>query len=412
MPDKEAIYGVSIECLADQNLNEGVLSMKKKILLIPLALLLVVSLVACAAPAPEPAPAPAPTATVTGPATTVTAPATTVTTPATTVTAPATTVTVPVPAPAPEKPTYHWKLAQPFPPEHPSTVATIKFVENILEASDGRIVIDVHHSGILGDWVPTIGEVMKGTIEMAVVWPPTVYDPRADLVNLPALLTTWEDVTENLGLGKPLLELYAGIGRALGYEIVAVFNSGFSGIASSEPIPSPADPDAPKGLKIRHWAAKPPELILARFGFVTTIIPWADVYTAMQVGVVDGFYGGDIFAAYDMFRDVIDYWYDYRFYLYFDETIINMDLWNSLSAEDQKIIRDAGLELERERNEELVEMEKAYEQKLTDYGIEIIKFTDEEYAMFRAVLIEDVWPELESIIGKKLMDDAAAIVAE
>lgn len=308
--------------------------------------------------------------------------------------------------------TYQWKLAQTWGSEHPSTVASIKFAKDILEASDGRIVIDVHHSGILGDWIPSIGEVMKGTIEMAVVWPPTVYDPRADLVNLPGLVTTWQDVTDNLGLGDPLLELYAGIGRGLGYEIVAVFNSGFCGIVTSEPIPSPADPDVPKELKIRHWAAKAPELTLERFNFVTTIIPWTDVYTAMQVGVVDGVYGGDILSAYDMFRDIATHWYEYRFYFYFDETILNLDLWNSLSPADQKIIRDAGLELERKRNEEAVEMEKDYAQKLIDYGIEVTIFTDEEYANFRAVMVEDVWPELETMIGKKLMDEAIAIVGQ
>jgi len=352
--------------------------------------------------------APAP-ATVTAPATTVTAPAATVTAPAATVTAPAPT---PTPTPAPPKLSYHWKLAQPWGPEHPCCIASLKFAEDILEASDGRIVIDVHHSGILGDWMPTIGEVMKGTIEMSVVWPPTVYDPRADLVNLPGLVTTWDDVAANLGLGDPLLELYAGIGRQLGYEIVAVFNSGFCGIASSEPIPSPADPDVPKGLKIRHWAAKAPELTLARFNFVTTIIPWADVYTALSVGVVDGVYGGDILAAYDMFRDVISDWYEYRFYFYFDETIMNLDLWNSLSAEDQGIIRAAGLALENKRNNEAIAMEKDYAQKLTDYGINVTIFTDEEYAKFREVMVADVWPELEDRIGKKLMDEAIAIVGE
>ena len=62
--------------------------MRKRILLIPLALLLAVSLVACAAPAPAPT---APTAT-----TTVTAPTAT-----TTVTAPAATTTVTAPAPEP-----------------------------------------------------------------------------------------------------------------------------------------------------------------------------------------------------------------------------------------------------------------------------------------------------------------------
>lgn len=345
---------------------------RKRILILlgSLALAVMLVVMACAAPAPAPAPTPTPT---------------------------------------PEKPTYHFKFATDMPAQAPATVASISFAEAILEASDGRIVIDVHHSGILGDWIPVTGEIMKGTIEMGTTYVASVYDPRMEFMYLPFLVTSWEEVSELLSTGGALYEMYVEMGRDLGYETLSSFPSGFSGIGTTKAIPSPADPDVAKKMRIRHWAAKAPELTLARLGFVTTVVPWADVYPALETGVAEGYYGGDILAAYDMFRDVINYWYDYRGFYYSFFFVINLDLWNSLSPEDQKIISDAALYAERTQILKAEEVEVSYAQKLTDYGIEVIVFTDEEYANFRAVLIEDVWPELESMIGKKLMDKTSAI---
>jgi len=316
------------------------------------------------------------------------------------------------PPEAAEEATYHFKFATDMPAPAPATVASISFAEAVLEASDGRIVIDVHHSAILGDWIPVTGEVMKGTIEMGTTYVASVYDPRMEFVYLPYLVTSWEEVSELLSTGGALHDMFVEMGRDLGYETLCSFPSGFSGIGTSEAIPSPADPDVAKGLKIRHWAAKAPELTLARLGFITTVVPWADVYPALQTGVAEGYYGGDILAAYDSFRDVITHWYDYRGFYYAFYFIINLDLWNSLSPADQKIISDAALYEEHTQIVRAEDVEKAYAQKLTDYGIEVIVFTDEEYANLKAVMVKDVWPGLEVMIGKKLMDEAIAIVGQ
>jgi TRAP-type C4-dicarboxylate transport system substrate-binding protein len=310
----------------------------------------------------------------------------------------------------PSNPTYHFKLAQPNPAESPSTIASIAFAKAVLEASDGRIVIDVYHSAQLGDWVPVTGEVMRGTIEMAITWQPAVYDPRADFMNLPYLTITWDEAFQTLGREGAIQAMFADIGRGLGYETVGVFPDGFCGIITSKAIPSPADPDVAKPLKIRIWASRAADLAMSRLGFTTTVIPLADVYTAMQMGVVDGLTGSEIVVAYYQYRDVMKYFYAYNWYFYCDYTIINMDLWNNLSAQDQKILWDAGAEMERIQDAAAVEQEKAYAQKMRDYGIEVIFFTDEELAKMAAVMMKDVWPELEPMLGKKLIDDAAAIV--
>ena len=53
-------------------------------------------------------------------------------------------------------------------------------------------------------------------------------------------------------------------------------------------------------------------------------------------------------------------------------------------------------------------METEYTQKMSDYGIEVIDFSPEEYDHLAKVVMEDVWPDCQSLVGKKLLDDAVA----
>jgi len=92
------------------------------------------------------------------------------------------------------EPTYHWRMNAISPPEAPDTMACRSFAQSVLEASDGRIVIDVHDSSVLGDWNVVAGEVMKGTIEISMSSLPSTYDPRLEIVYLPYLFETWPQV--------------------------------------------------------------------------------------------------------------------------------------------------------------------------------------------------------------------------
>ncbi|MFC1912032.1 TRAP transporter substrate-binding protein DctP [Chloroflexota bacterium] len=373
--------------------------MKKKILLIPLALILIISLVACAAPAP--APAPAPTTTVTAPAPTATATTTTTTT---------ATATVTKTAEAP-KLDYNWRYAGVAAPDMPSSARDEAYCERVLELSDNRIQIDPFTGNALGDWISTFEEVMRGTIEISKTCLATKFDPRIDVVYIPTLVSTWEEAKIAYTPGGFVYDTAREIGLDLGYETLGCDGLGFIGMATSKPVPSPGDPDVPKGLKIRTWAAKSPELILKRFGYTATVLPWNDVFSGMQTGIIDGEIGADAVSTHDWLRDVVKYYlpvnvlFEGHFYL------VNLELWNSLSIEDQGILRKAALEGQDKSFAETEQDELDYMQKMRDYGIEVIEFTADERAAMKQACIDDVWPELYGSIGKKIIDDAVAWVA-
>ena len=55
--------------------------------------------------------------------------------------------------------------------------------------------------------------------------------------------------------------------------------------------------------------------------------------------------------------------------------------------------------------------EEFFLQRLRDYDIEVVTFTDAELHRMAEVAVADIWPGMQSKVGKKLLDDAAAFVA-
>ena len=270
----------------------------------------------------------------------------------------------------------------------------VRFSDKVKELSDGRIVIDVHHSGILGDWVQVFEELMRGTIEMASTPLASVYDPRLDIVYIPYLVKSWDEAKKSYTPGGFIFDASRGILNGLGLEALASVPWGFNGMGTSIRPPSPEDPNVPKPVKIRVWPAIPPEKMIDALGYMVVVMPWSDVFSAMQMGTIDGYYGPDIVTAWHLVRDVTDYWEDYRCFFEGHFHIINKELWDSLSVEDQDILQRAAIEQQDKQIADAVELEEEAHTSFKDYGVEIITFTPEQKSNLADVAIEKVWPEL------------------
>jgi len=344
----------------------------KKLVLVLLVLLVSLSafLVACAKPAPAPAPKPAP-------------------------------------APA-AKQSYKWKFSVHRSPTDVMTLGAKEFAKKIGDRSGGRMVIDVFDSNALGDWIPVFEEVMKGTVQFQNTSYSTVHDPRLDIVWIPYLVKNWAEVKKAYVPGGWVFDTSAEMNRTLGVEVIAALPEGFIGMGAKKMPPSPGDPEVKKNMKIRVWGAIPPEKLMARLGFLPTIMPWAEVFTALQTGVVEAVYGGSVNATYDTVRDVIKYWLPYNGHFENMITVMNLKLLNSLSAEDKKIVLDAANEWFQAQTGKAEDVEKQFTQKMKDYKIEVYQFSDAEYKAMAAAAAKDVWPAMQPLIGKTLLDQATA----
>jgi TRAP-type C4-dicarboxylate transport system substrate-binding protein len=314
---------------------------------------------------------------------------------------------IPAPAPAPAK-SYKWRLSAALTATEPSTVLMRSFADKVKAASNGRLDITVYDSGALGDWLANFEEVMKGTIEFQLPSWSTVHDPRLEIVWMPYMVKNWTDVRKAYSPGAWLFDTAAKMNRELGVEVIASVPSSFIGMGAKKMPPSPGDPNVPKNMKIRVWGAISPEKMMTRFGYLPTIMPWAEVFTALQSGVVEAIYGGDVLATYDTVRDAIKFWLPYNGHFEGRPLIMNNKLFTSLSAGDKDIVLKAAKEIQDKSMTDQEGLEKQGVQKMKDYGIQVYEFTPAEYKTLADAAVKDVWPAMQSIIGKALLDEATA----
>ncbi len=108
--------------------------------------------------------------------------------------------------------------------------------------------------------------------------------------------------------------MFGAISGTASSAVAAIWPQGLAGIALNKDPKSLGDPNVPKGIKIRAPGLKAFEVSAEVLGYIPTPIPFAETFTAIQTGVVDGESGGGPYQAWSTFRDVTKVWVQYNDY--------------------------------------------------------------------------------------------------
>ena len=323
---------------------------------------------------------------------------------------PAPTPTPATPTPTPKPKLYKWRLAQVHPVGSDYDKRARAFADEVREKTEGRIDITVYSGGVLGDWTENFEMVMRGALDMALTPIAPTYDPRLNIAYyLPYVAETVEKAKLVYTPGGVIYDETLKMLEPLNIKGLAVFPVGAAGCTLRECPPSPGDPDVPKKMKIRVMPLRLCELTYKRLGYIPTAIPYAECYSAIQTGVVDGEMGGPPFQGYQ-FRDIQGCWIQYNDYFETWWFFMNKKLWDELSVSDQKILLDAANKQALGRWDYVVEEDEKYRRKMEEYGLKIVMLSDEELAKCANAIRKDVWPEMEKLVGKALMDKIYAAV--
>lgn len=160
--------------------------------------------------------------------------------------------------------------------------------KNSLEAfSDGRIKVEIYHSGRLGDLRENLESVRAGALEATTPneGVMSIFYPDIQIVTIPYAFrnaaVAWKVLDGPFGQ-----KLFAGLTEK-GFRAVAIGeNAGFRIWGNNvRSIKSSADM---KGLKIRTMEIPAHQEMVRALGGSPTAVPWLEVYGALQTGVVDG----------------------------------------------------------------------------------------------------------------------------
>lgn len=272
----------------------------------------------------------------------------------------------------------------------------------IEEKSNGSIKVNVYFQGELGGQQEVFDQFVMGDIDLMLSWPMTSYDKRISVLYTPYMVLSWEDAMDAYQPGGWLNKIVDGLFADLGLKFFGPWPEGFNGISTRKRYATTID--GAKGIKVRTPPAFPFALVVQTLGYQTADIAWNELYTAIQTGVVDGDAANIIFWDYEYFRDVIEYYVHYKQQFMTANLVANLDAFNRLSKDQQTIVADAARMVMEKQFKEGRDLDMQYRQKAVDHGIKYIPLSKEDHAAAIKAVRAAVWPEMEKIVGKDLMD--------
>ncbi len=278
------------------------------------------------------------------------------------------------------KETITLKLGHPSPPQHSYGLTATGFANEIEEASNGRLIIEVYDSGQLGGQRELIEGVQVGTLDLAIVssGPVTNFVDELSVLDLPFLFEDIDHVHRTLdgGLGEVFSEKMEEVGlKSLGF-----LDFGFKNfVTTGKPVYSAEDI---RGMKIR--AQESPIIVdtYNSLGADPTTMDAAEVFTSLQQGVINA--GQDTFGVAQSFKlyEVQDYITKVPMSYGGAVLMISPITFNSLDAELQALLIEIGEKnalLQRQLNKEL---EEAAEKYVQENGMEVIGLEEVDIKSF------------------------------
>ena len=305
---------------------------------------------------------------------------------------------------AAEKAKFKLKCAQAMMPKKSMThQLMVEMCENITKRTGGAITWR-YFGPEIGDWIELERMVMKGAVDIQFNAWDTSLDPRWNVIYLPFLASTWDEVKKVYAGGGPYDELGKPWARDAGlYYLGTWINTmGSLGLNTDAVI----NPEQAKGIKIRCPPLDMFKCYVEKMGFTTVTIPWAEAPTAVSTGVVDGWVGSGAVYMYDLFRDVAKTMVvTYDFGEMWSITM-NLKKWNKLPPEYQTIIQEEADKIIAKHLDKVKEEELEYQKKLKDHGWKVVDMATEHPEALKAWRdsARECWDVFEPVVGKLWMD--------
>lgn len=268
-------------------------------------------------------------------------------------------------------------------------------MERINEQGKGEITIDYLGGPEVFKRAERIEAVRKGVIDIAIL-PASAYKaeiPEGSAIPLGGYMT-WAQERER-GIFDYFRQLHE---ERLGVYLVGGSNKGGSFIFGLDRwVDKPADL---AGLKLRTGSLFVP--FFAALDVATVSMKPADVYTAMDRGVIDGYAYIAPMAVSLGFHEVTKYWLNHLIYGGGSvQILMNLDSWNKLPQKTKDLFEVIQKEVEPEvEGWWALQHTQAFEE-FKAAGMEPIEFSSADAKWFLDLSIESLWGEVEKKVSSE-----------
>lgn len=291
-----------------------------------------------------------------------------------------------------------FRSADVHPADYPTVMTVKKIGEIISQKTGGKYNIKVFGNSTLGSEKDTVEQVKIGAIDMVRVNTASFHSivPESMVPSFPFIFRDINHFRKTMN-GPVGDEILTAFDKA-GFVGLALWESGARSMYAKKPIRNLADI---KGLKVR---VQPSELwigLVQAMGANPTPIPYAELYTALKTGLVDA--AENNYPSYETAKhfEAAPVFSETQHVMAPEVLVFSKKVWDTLSKEEQKIIRDAVKEATPYYIEQWTKKEQVSKDIVKKAGVTIVE--DVNRAEF-AKAMKPVWdkysptPELKSLV--------------
>lgn len=267
-----------------------------------------------------------------------------------------------------------FRSADVHPNDYPTVQAVNQMGKVLSEQSKGRFGVKVFANSAMGSEKDTVEQVKIGALDMVRINSSVLHaiSPAMMVPSLPFLFRSTQHMRETLDgpIGDQIL---ASLEKE-GFIGLAFYDSGSrSFYTTKKPIRNVADM---KGLKVRVQQSEMWVAIMQAVGANATPMPYAEVYTALKTGLVDG--AENNWPSYESSRhyEAAKYYSLTEHSMAPEVLLFSKKVWDGLSKEDQAMIRKAAKESVPHMRKLWDEREAKARKTVTAGGAQIISDID------------------------------------
>jgi TRAP-type transport system periplasmic protein len=257
-------------------------------------------------------------------------------------------------------------------PKHPQVSEFVdRFVKAVEEKSKSDITFKLFAGGVLVKQQFVSTAVPQDTVDISLTtldtWSGRI--PEVSATVSPLWPFSMQMARDDFLPGKPVFDYYNKRLQQNGAVLLTLFDIGSPVLSSRAKIVKPADI---VGKTIRTYSKGASELLQA-VGASPVTMGVGDVYAALQRGAVDGALGGIQGAVGLKHYEVTKYVLvpNGLFGTLVHAYVMNKDKWDSLTADQRKIVQDAATAARNYSEDYMIKSYGAFVQVFRDKGLEV-----------------------------------------
>ncbi len=297
-----------------------------------------------------------------------------------------------------------WNANSVWPPKNHHSIGLNDFADRVKKATNSELEIVVHTGGALGYKGPELLKTVRdGLVPISDMLISGVAGDEKifQIVTLPFLVRDFQELRLLLDICRPHFDKAAE--KKWGQKILYIAPWPGAGLWTKKEITTLEEM---KGLKTRTYD-KNGALVMNAVGATPHALPFSEVYTSLQTGLIDSVMTSTPTAVDAKFWEVLQYYAPLNITIATDMVTVNLKSFKKLPKDQQEALLKVAKELENEMWENVPKIDKEQEAISNKNGIVTVAADKKLIADLEKITesIREDWLKTAPAEGKKIYSE-------